>query len=832
MVSNQRPQFGGLTAAEAAERLTRLGPNALPEHPPTPTWLRFVRQFQSPLIFILLFAMLVDGVAWYLEGAHGLPLESLAIGLILLVNAGLGVYQESKSESALTKLKKLSTPFVWVYRDGQLAHLSAEVLVPGDVVRVEAGNRIPADGKLLTTEAVLLDESVLTGESLPVEKQAPADVASGTQLVRGLALFEVTQTGSASSMGKLAELLGHAVAEKTPLEKRLGIFSQQLALLVLALVALIALGGIAAEGWRNLGHVFLFAVALAVAAIPEGLPAVLTMTLALGVERMATRRAVVRRLSAVEALGSVTVIATDKTGTLTENRMFVKELVTRDPESALRAMVLANDADPAANAGDPLELALLNFARESGHDPVALISANPRVGSIPFDSTYKYMQVTVEESSRRMNYLKGAPEAILKLSPRLTSSEREEWANQALGFARSGHRVLAIGRSAIDSEVEFLGLVMLWDPPRPEVPEAILKAQSAGIRVVMITGDHPATAKAVGEAVNIRSPDVLTGQELDALTPEEFSSAAARINVFARVSPEHKLKLVEALKARGEVVAMTGDGVNDAPALKRSDVGIAMGQRGSDITREVADLVLLDDNFATIVAAIEEGRNIYENIQKFIRFLFATNLAELLIILAGAIGAAAIGLREAAGTVLLPFTAVQLLWLNVLTDGPPALALGLDHNRHVMRNRPRNPTGPLLDRTALSFIFVAGGLVAAFAGLGLIFLPRWGFSLLETRTGVFLYVTLSQLIYAYSARKIDSLPERNFWLHLAVGLSILIQITTVLIPWLRNLLGLTPVSPGLWVLIGLALLSTFILAELFNQLLRLRQRQSTDREPG
>jgi Ca2+-transporting ATPase len=316
--------YSGLTTSEAAQRLAVHGPNSLPEHPPTPTWLRFLRQFQSPLIFILLFALVADAVAWFLEGAHGLPIESIAIGVILLLNALLGVYQESKSETALSKLKKLATPFVWVYRGGRLEHLPAENLVPGDLVRVEAGNRIPADGQLLTDEEVLLDESVLTGESLPVEKRAPAEVSSGTQLVRGLAMLEVTRTGLKSSMGRLAELLGHSAIEKTPLEKRLTRFSHQLALIVLGLVLLIAIGGIAAEGWGNLPHVFLFAVALAVAAIPEGLPAVLTMTLALGVERMATRKAVVRRLSAVEALGSVTVIATDKTGTLTENRMFVK----------------------------------------------------------------------------------------------------------------------------------------------------------------------------------------------------------------------------------------------------------------------------------------------------------------------------------------------------------------------------------------------------------------------------------------------------------------------------------------------------------------------------
>jgi Ca2+-transporting ATPase len=815
----------GLTHAEAARRLATHGPNALPEHPPTPLWLRLLRQFQSPLIFILLFALIADAIAWWMEGAHGLPIESIAIGLILLLNACLGVYQESKSESALAKLQKLSTPFVWVFRDGHLEHLSSELLVRGDLVRVEAGNRIPADGQLVTSESVMLDESVLTGESLPVDKVAPAEVSSGTQLVRGLALFEVTRTGVHSSMGRLAAMIGEATAEKTPLEKRLGAFSHRLALIVLGLVLLIGIGGIAVEGWSQIGHIFLFAVALAVAAIPEGLPAVLTMTLALGVERMAHRKAVVRRLSAVEALGSVTVIATDKTGTLTENKMSVKELICIDEAAALKALVLANDADPNSGAGDPLELALLEFSLKRGLDPASLMTEYRRIDSIPFDSTYKYMQVTVEEQGRPRNYLKGAPEAILKLAAHsLSDDERLHWAAQANSFARQGYRVLAIGDSVPDQATRFLGLVMLWDPPRPEVPEAILKAQSAGIRIVMITGDHPATALAVGEAVNIHSPRVLTGHELDQLSPAEFASAAAEVNVFARVSPEHKLALVEALKAQGEVVAMTGDGVNDAPALKRSDVGVAMGQRGSDITREVADLVLLDDNFATIVAAIEEGRNIYENIQKFIRFLFSTNLAELLIILCGAFGAVMLGLRESAGTLLLPFTAVQLLWLNVLTDGPPALALGLDHNAQVMRNRPRDPSEPLLDRNSLSFIFVTGGLVALIAGIGLVLLPSWGYSLEQTRTAVFLYTTLCQLLYAYSARKIGAAPDRNVWLHVAVGLSLLLQVSTVLVPWLRDLLGLTTVTLPLAVVIAFALLATFALAELYNNLIRAHRR--------
>jgi Ca2+-transporting ATPase len=822
----------GLSNEEAQARLRGHGPNALPEKPPTPLWRRFARQFRSPLIYILLFALAVDIAIWIGEGAAGIPVEAIAIAIILLLNAGLGVYQESKSEAALAKLKEMAAPLVWVMRDGKLERLPSAELVPGDVARVEAGDRVPADGNLIEASGVMVDESVLTGESAPVDKEPGAEVFSGTLLVRGKGYIEISRTGEESAMGRLAVMIGGIEADQTPLERRLEKFGGQIARVVLVLTVLIAIGGLMVEGLERVSHVFLFAVALAVAAVPEGLPAVLTLTLALGVERMAKRKAIVRRLSAVESLGSVTVIATDKTGTLTENRMFVKDLDSPDAERALRTMALANDAEEAVGAGDPLELALLKYAREQGVEPDRLRDERPRRSSLPFDSAHKFMRVTVEENSALMSYLKGAPEALITRS-RVSVIERRSWEEKAEGYASEGFRILALGcrEGEGDEEIEFLGLVLLWDPPRPEVPEAIRRAQEAGIHILMVTGDHPATALAIAREVGISPGRVLTGIELETMPIAALREAVRHTNVFARVAPEHKLRLVESLKSNGEIAAMTGDGVNDAPALKRSDVGVAMGERGSDVSREVADLVLMDDNFSTIVAAIEEGRNIYENIQKFIRFLFSTNLAEVLIVVAGAFGSALLGLRTETGALWLPLTAVQLLWVNIITDGPPALALGLDRDAGVMRRRPRDPQAPLLDRDSLLFIVAAGGLKALVGGALMVLLPRAGFSLLETQTALFLHATIGQLFYAYPARRSitgDSPPQFNLALHLSVILGTGLQLMTVWAPALRGLLGLA--VPG-WPLLGtvaVAVLLTWAMAEACIRILRLLHRRDGD----
>jgi Ca2+-transporting ATPase len=809
----------GLSRAEARRRLLQFGPNALPAKQRNPLWRRFVRQFQSPLIYILLFALLVDVVVWFFEGALGLPIESVAIALILLLNAGLGVYQESKAEAALAHLKDLAAPLVWVLRDKQLVHLPNAELVPGDLVRLEQGDRIPIDGVLIEAEGVLIDESVLTGESIPVDKASGGEVLSGTLIARGKGYVEVSRTGSASAMGKLAMMLGEVKIEQTPLERRLQVFGSQIARVILILAVLIAVSGLLIEGYERLGHVLLFAVALAVAAIPEGLPAVLTLTLALGVERMAKSKAVVRRLSAVEALGSVTVIATDKTGTLTENRLHVRNVDAPNKDRALQAMIQANDAEYDTEAGDPLEVALLTYAQSQGVDISKVKRESPRKSSLPFDSTYKYMRATVEEDGELVSYLKGAPEIVLDRS-RLSSAEKRNWFEKAEAYASEGYRVLGLAARLGEGDVdlEFLGLVLLWDPPRPEVPKAIRLSQEAGIRVVMITGDHPATAVAVSHEVGIPPSRVLTGLDIETLSPAALHEAIRETNVFARVAPEHKLRLVEALRESGEIVAVTGDGVNDAPALKRSDVGLAMGQRGSDVSREVADLVLLDDNFATIVTAIEEGRSIYENIQKFIRFLFSTNLAEVLIIVLGAFGAVLLGLRDDTGALLLPLTAVQLLWLNIITDGPPALALALDRNPGVMQQKPRAPAAPLLDKASLRFILEIGMVKPLIAAALLIGFPRYGYSLDATRTLIFLYMAIAQLVLVYPSRRTNITPEVNLTLHIAVVLSIGLQLLTILLPTLRQLLGLVTLDSAALMILGVAVFLTFGLADGLSRL--------------
>ena len=809
----------GLSQTEAARRLVEHGSNALPEAEGVSLWQRLISQFKSALIYILLFALVLDLVLWLHEGAKAVPYEAIAIALILILNAGLGAYQEGKAEEALARLKALAMPSVWVMRDGTLSQIPAGELVPGDIARIEAGDRVPADGLLAAGHGVMADESVLTGESLPVDKDLQAELFSGTLIVRSKGYIEVTRTGRRSTMGRLATMLGGIEAGQTPLEKRLGEFGNQVATAILTVGLALTIGGLIVEGIAHLGQVVLFSVALAVAAVPEGLPAVLTLTLAMGVERLAKRKAIVRRLSAVEALGSVTVIATDKTGTLTENRMHVRAIDAPDLERALHAMILANDAEIATGAGDPLEVALLHYAASHGTDPADVAARKPRLSSRPFDSVTKFMRVTVREGGKQLSYLKGAPEVLIERST-LSGQEKQDWEAKARQHASAGYRVLALAwrEEERDEDVTFLGLVMLWDPPRPEVPEALRRAKAAGIRVMMITGDHPATAKAVGESIGITTERIVTGRELEQMSSDQVRDLVRHVNVFARVAPEHKLRLVEALKDNGEIVAVTGDGVNDAPALKRSDVGVAMGQRGSDVSREVADVVLLDDNFATIVTAIEEGRSIYENIQKFIRFFFSTDLALIVLMTVGLAMAFLLGLKDPeGGTFLLPLTAVQLLWINVVADGPPALALAFDRNPGVMNKPPRPPRSKLLDAASLRFIIISGAS-KAFGGIAILgAMPQLGYSLEETRTSLFIYESMLQLVFVYPSRRISVVPLPNVWIHLTVGLGLALQALTVIVPPLRTLLGLVPVSAAVFGTVVIAVLLTWAVAEFLGR---------------
>ena len=811
--------FDGLTTEQAAQAFAAHGPNALPEPKTTPLWRRVGRQLRSSLIYILLFALIFDIAVWLREGGRSWPFEALAIGSILLFNTAMGLWQEYRSEDALSKLKLLATPLAWVVRDGALSHIPVADIVPGDVARLEAGDRVPADGRLLDEQGLMLDESILTGESLPAERKAGEELFAGTLTVRGSAFVEITRTGAHSAMGRIATMLGAVAADRTPLERRLESFGQRVARVVLALAVVLAIAGVAIDGVSRLDEALLFAVAVAVAAVPEGMPAVLTMTLALGTERMSKRKAVIRRLSAVEALGSVTVIATDKTGTLTENVMTVHELHSPRRDGALRAMVIAGDAEPGSAAGDPLEHGLYAYASTAGLDVAGVRATAQRTSARPFDSAWRFMRVTVAENSAPISYLKGAAEVLLDRST-LTGEERAHWMRQIEDLAGRGYRILgfACAPGETESELEWLGVALLWDPPRAEVPAAVAAARAAGVKVLMITGDHPATAAAVAEQIGIDGTAVLTGEDLDRMSSEQLVDAARHVGVFARVSPEHKLALVDALKSGGHIVAMTGDGVNDAPALKRADVGVAMGQRGSDVSREVADMVLLDDNFATIVAAIEEGRSIYENIQKFIRFLFSTNVALVLLVGFGVLGAALTGVRDDAGNILVPLTAAQLLWINVLADGPPALALALDRNPDVMTWAPRRPTEPLLDRASLRFVLITGAAKAAI-GLGLlVVLPFIDYTALETRSAVFVYETVAQLAFVYPARRVHGHALTNRTLNVIVVVSLALQVAVALLPALRQLLGVEPVGPALWLWIGAAGGTSWGVAEIYTRL--------------
>jgi Ca2+-transporting ATPase len=781
----------GLTTPEAMRRLERHGPNALPEEASEPWLRRLLRQFKDPLIYLLLFALVVDLSAWWLRGVRGVPVEALAIAAILILNAGLGIVQEGRAERALAELEALASPQAWVRRDGALLRLSTREIVPGDAVRLGAGDRVPADGVLGEGPGLLIDTSLLTGESLPRDSEPESELSSGTLVVRGSGWLDVLRTGRHSAMGRLAHLLTTLDAQPTPLVRTLEAFGARIVRWVIAVAVILATAGIVFEGLEHAGRILLLAVALAVAAVPEGLPAVLTVTLALGVERMAKRKAVVRRLATVEALGSVTIIATDKTGTLTENRLRVHSVETPDRSRALEAMVLASDVDTGNAAGDPLERALLLYASEEGVDPNALRERLPRLDVTHFDSTRKYMRVTVKGPR---SYLKGAPEVLLKRC-RFDDEARAEWLARAEARAAEGHKVLALAWRDGEGEedLELAGLVVLWDPPRPGVAEAVARVTDAGIRVVMITGDHPATAAAIARRVGLPAGRTVTGAHLDA----EHDISLDEVNVFARVSPEHKLRIVEALQARGEVVAMTGDGVNDAPALKRADVGVVMGQRGSDVAREASDIVLLDDDFGTIVAAVEEGRSIYTNIQKFIRNLFATNLSELLVVVVGGVGSALLALREPSGALLLPLTAAMILWVNLVTDSLPALALGVDQNPDVMAERPRPSDAPLLDPVGLSFILSVGVLLAVIPLALLLALPAWDVTRIEARTLAFHVLVIGQLLSTFQVRRLGGTTRWNPLVLLAVGLAIGLQLTWVFATPAQAFLGLAALSPSL-----------------------------------
>ena len=864
----------GLSEQEALKRLKEYGPNEIRLKERFKALKAFLDQFKNVLTALLMFSALASTFIGELK-------DAVAIYVILFLNAVLGFVQEHKAEKALEALREYVVPKALVVRDGKEKVVSSRELVPGDVVLLKAGDLVPADVRLIEVHDLLVDESLLTGESVPVEKgiePIPEDspinerrdmAFSGTLVVRGKAKAVVVATGNSTELGRIASML-RGKKEITPLEERIDRFAKMIAAIVLALSGIIFLEALL-TGYDLYGA-FLTSISLAVAAVPEGLPAVISVTLALGVHRMAKRRAIVRRLASVETLGSTTVICTDKTGTLTKNEMTVrkvyldgryleitgmgyvpigefmlgKERVNPLENPWLRELLIAgalcNDSKLLVEGGewkiigDPTEGALLVLAVKAGLNPSALNSDYPRVGEVPFTSARKMMTTIHRGPKGLVAYSKGAPEAVFKACayvvidgrPRRLEGELKEALNRAVrSMGEEGLRVLALARrelegleGAVERDMMLLGLVGIADPPRPEAAPAIRKAKEAGIKVVMITGDHAITAISIGKEVGLcgERPRVLTGRELNFMSDEELRKIVDSVDIYARVTHEHKVRIVRSLKAKGHVVAMTGDGVNDAPSLKIADVGIAMGLRGSEVAKEASDLILADDNFATIVAAIEEGRGIYSNIRKFILYMLSANWGEIASVMVSAL----VGLP-------IPFTPVQILWINLMTDGLPALALGVDPPDPELMKKPPRPRKESIYHGMARFIAVST-IVETFAWLMPFYLAlRAGDPLGKARTLAFTEAVLFELLLSFNCRSEDkfvysSLKEltANRKLLWAVVGSLLIQLAALHLPPLRYLLGTHPLDLKDW---GLLLLFSTFSIPLSPYLLRSKGRK-------
>lgn len=899
----------GLSAQAAAERLAHHGRNELRAATRQPWWRRFMRQFADPLVYLLLVAIAISVIAWVVEGAEGLPIDGIVVSVIVLANAALGFVQENKAADAVAALSAMTATRATVLRDGLLVQLPAAEIVPGDVLVLGEGDAVGADARLVSATSLQVQEASLTGESTSVEKHSgvldmPQQLGDrvnmvfrGTAVARGVGRAIVTGTGMNTEMGRVAQLLDATKSAPSPLEREISRMSRTLGVLVIAIAVVVMLALAVVNGVHSLDdaiQILLLGVSLAVAAVPEGLPAILSLVLAIGVRVLAQRNAVLKDLKSAETLGSVSVIASDKTGTLTKNETTVREVVTasgraalegvgyapegrlvlpqgefdgedapgREPHCATVPEVVAREAALLLNAGarannaqlaqvdgtwqiqgDPTEAAFLVAERKL--DEPGPIASFTRAGEVPFSSERKMMSVvgTLDDGSAAV-LAKGAPDVLLErcvaefvdgVEVSLTAARREFWHEQIREFAEGGFRTLGVAvRSAapaecatFDAECErelvFVGVVSIIDPARDEAVAAIAQAHRAGIKVVMITGDHPVTAARIAQDLGIvragEQAVTLTGAELEGMDAVALADAAREVSVYARVSPEHKLRIIAALRANGAIVSMTGDGVNDAPALKSADIGIAMGITGTEVTKQASHMILGDDNYATIVAAVRQGRVIFDNIKKFMRYLLSSNMGEVATIFLGVVFGGLIGLHDPANpaAAVVPLLATQILWVNLVTDSGPALAMGVDPEvDDVMARRPRRPDARVID-AHMWWRMISIGLVMGVINLVIydLMLPGglvdgWNAGVPEdeqlvvARTTVFTSLVMMQLFNAFNSRSdLSSACSHLFtnrWLWLSVAGAVLAQIAVVEVPVLQAAFGTTSLDAGHWLI--------------------------------
>ncbi|MDD6794995.1 MAG: calcium-translocating P-type ATPase, PMCA-type [Clostridiaceae bacterium] len=822
---HEKAVIPGLSTREAEKRIKQFGLNELQHHKKISPILIFLSQFNDFMVWVLLGATIVSGIM-------GDTADAITIIIIVIVNAILGFVQEFRTEKSLEALKNLAAPTCKVFRDGGIQVLNSIYLTVGDIVIIEAGDRIPADGELAESSGIMVDESLLTGESVGVHKETTKDknkVFMGTTVLKGRGLFKVYSIGMKTEMGKIANLLDNIKEEKSPLKERLESLGKVLVVVCLAICIVVTVLGIFRG--NDIGEMFLLGVSLAVAAIPEGLAAIVTVALALGVSRMLKRNALIRKLPAVETLGCTSVICSDKTGTLTQNKMTVKEVFIDDRIYELdkrkinstilkKIFIYCNDCNYDFNKkgidealhGDPTETALVKMFFNETKQLENFIKKGERVFDIPFDSTRKMMSVIYKEAGKETCYVKGAPERVLqkssyiledgKVKPftfqkkRIVAKSIEAMSSRALRCIAAAYKTEGLCKNEnLENNLIFVGVAGSIDPPRDEARDAVLKCKLAGIKPIMITGDHKNTAFAIAKSLNIcnKEEQVITGEALEKMDDKELNKRVRDLRVFARVSPDHKLRIVRAFKNNNNIVAMTGDGVNDAPAIKEADIGISMGLSGTDVTKEASSMILMDDNFATIVAAVEEGRVIYDNIRKFIRYLLSCNLGEVLTMFLASLFC-----------LPNPLTPIQILFVNLATDGLPAIALGVDPpDKDIMRQTPREKKESIFARGLSEKIVVRGCLIGICTLLSFMIGRFCLYDLKACRTIALATLIMSQLFHVFECRsERHSIFEiklfTNIYLVGAVTVSIVMLSCILYIPFLQGIFHTVPLVLKQW----------------------------------